>query len=128
MGNYSELLKTTAGAIYSLIIIFGFYIIYNGHLSPGGGFQGGAILSSVFIIHYLITEDKSVPLEWLTHLEKLLYLALLIFSVTLALYLNTRLSLEVKQLYLIVMNLLIGIKVCCGLSVVFFRFVLFESR
>jgi len=128
MDNNSFLLKTTMGAIYSFIIIFGIYIIYNGHISPGGGFQGGAILSSVFIVHYLITEDKSISLEWLTQLEKVLYFLLVSFSIILMLYLNNELSLEVKRLYLLIMNILIGIKVCCGLSVVFFRFVLFESR
>ena len=50
MPKHSMLLKVTMGAIYPFIIVFGIYIILNGHLSPGGGFQGGAILSSVFII------------------------------------------------------------------------------
>lgn len=128
MDNSSFLLKATMGAIYTFIIIFGIYIIYNGHISPGGGFQGGAILSSVFIVHYLITEDKSISLEWLTLLEKILYFLLVTFSIILVLYFNNAISVEMKRYYLIIMNILIGVKVCCGLSVVFFRFVLFESR
>jgi len=28
------------------ILIFGLYIIMHGHLTPGGGFQGGAVLAS----------------------------------------------------------------------------------
>ena len=29
-----------------MIILFGIYVFMNGHLSPGGGFQGGAIIAS----------------------------------------------------------------------------------
>jgi multicomponent Na+:H+ antiporter subunit B len=36
------------------IQIFAFYIILNGHLSPGGGFSGGAILGSSLIIIHLV--------------------------------------------------------------------------
>ncbi|PKM95082.1 MAG: sodium:proton antiporter [Firmicutes bacterium HGW-Firmicutes-1] len=128
MEGTSYLLKKTMGAVYTFIIIFGIYIIYNGHISPGGGFQGGAILAAVFIVHYLITEDKSIRLEFLTLLEKILYFAIVCFSIVFVLYNNNKLSMEAKSLYLLLMNILIGIKVCCGLSVVFFRFVLFESR
>ncbi|PKM51350.1 MAG: sodium:proton antiporter [Firmicutes bacterium HGW-Firmicutes-7] len=128
MEGTSFLLKRTMGAAYTFIIIFGIYIIYNGHISPGGGFQGGAILASVFIVHYLITEDKSIRFAFLTLLEKILYFTIVCFSIFFVLYNNDRLSMEAKTMYLLIMNILIGIKVCCGLSVVFFRFVLFESR
>ena len=33
-----------------IIIVFGVYILFNGHLSPGGGFSGGAILGTGFIL------------------------------------------------------------------------------
>ncbi len=32
------------------ILVFGIYIVLNGHLSPGGGFSGGTILGSALII------------------------------------------------------------------------------
>ena len=31
-------------------LMFGLYIIMHGHLTPGGGFQGGAIIASVTIL------------------------------------------------------------------------------
>ena len=34
-----------------IIITFGIYIIVNGHLSPGGGFSGGAIIGAGFILY-----------------------------------------------------------------------------
>ena len=33
------------------IVMFGIYIILNGHLSPGGGFSGGAVMGSAFIMY-----------------------------------------------------------------------------
>jgi len=32
------------------IMLFGFYVIFHGHYSPGGGFQGGALLASSVIL------------------------------------------------------------------------------
>jgi multicomponent Na+:H+ antiporter subunit B len=32
------------------VLIFGCYLISNGHLSPGGGFQGGVVLASGLIL------------------------------------------------------------------------------
>lgn len=32
--------------VVPFIMIYGIYIIFNGHLSPGGGFSGGAILGA----------------------------------------------------------------------------------
>lgn len=33
------------------LLIFGIYILLNGHLSPGGGFSGGAVLGAALILH-----------------------------------------------------------------------------
>ncbi|RYH09430.1 hydrogen gas-evolving membrane-bound hydrogenase subunit E [Tropicimonas sp. IMCC6043] len=41
-----ELLTTGTRMIVPLIVLLGAYVIMNGHLTPGGGFQGGAILAS----------------------------------------------------------------------------------
>lgn len=34
-------------------LMLGFYIIFHGHLSPGGGFQGGVLVASSVILVYL---------------------------------------------------------------------------
>ena len=33
------------------LLVFGIYVLLNGHLSPGGGFSGGAILGAAFILY-----------------------------------------------------------------------------
>lgn len=36
------------------ILVFGFYVITHGELGPGGGFQGGIVLASAFILYGLV--------------------------------------------------------------------------
>ncbi|MEG0014555.1 MAG: hydrogen gas-evolving membrane-bound hydrogenase subunit E [Clostridium sp.] len=49
--SYNAILQSMAGLIIPFIILFGIYIILNGHLSPGGGFSGGAIIGAAFILY-----------------------------------------------------------------------------
>ena len=45
-----ELLTTGARILVPMILLFGAYVFINGHLTPGGGFQGGAVLASGAIL------------------------------------------------------------------------------
>lgn len=45
------ILQGTAFTLCPIIFIFGIYVILNGHLSPGGGFSGGAILGAGLILY-----------------------------------------------------------------------------
>ena len=40
-------------AILPFALVYVFYIILHGHLSPGGGFQGGVLMAGVVILLYL---------------------------------------------------------------------------
>jgi len=43
-----------------VIQIFAFYVIFHGHYSPGGGFQGGALLAgSVLLQRVVLGKDRS---------------------------------------------------------------------
>ena len=46
MSGMSRIVKTMASVTFPLTMIYGLYIIAHGHLTPGGGFQGGAIVAS----------------------------------------------------------------------------------
>ena len=46
-----EALQGAARILTPLVLVFGLYIIANGHLSPGGGFSGGAILGAGLILY-----------------------------------------------------------------------------
>ncbi len=45
------ILQTVARILVPIIILFGIYVILNGHLSPGGGFSGGAIIGAGLILY-----------------------------------------------------------------------------
>ena len=49
----SELLRTGADLLAPIMVMFGIYIFINGHLSPGGGFQGGAVIASAVLLLFL---------------------------------------------------------------------------
>lgn len=46
-----RILQASAKLLIPVILLFGIYIILNGHLSPGGGFSGGAIISAGLILY-----------------------------------------------------------------------------
>ena len=46
MSGMSKIVKTISGIAFPFITIYGLYVIAHGHLTPGGGFQGGAIVAS----------------------------------------------------------------------------------
>ncbi|MHB2155022.1 Na(+)/H(+) antiporter subunit B [Calditrichota bacterium GD2] len=53
----SEFLKTGSSLLIPFIVMFGVYIFINGHLSPGGGFQGGAVIASAMLLMLLTFPD-----------------------------------------------------------------------
>lgn len=56
----SLVLYTGCRFLFPLILLFGAYIFVHGHLTPGGGFQGGAIVASAFILVYLGCRGRRV--------------------------------------------------------------------
>lgn len=42
----SKIVRTAANLLLPFILMFGFYVIIHGHLTPGGGFQGGAVMAT----------------------------------------------------------------------------------
>lgn len=50
MKGMSTIVKTIANISFPLIMIYGLYVIAHGHLTPGGGFQGGAVVASALVL------------------------------------------------------------------------------
>ena len=46
----SPIVKVISSMLFPFIMIFSFYVIMHGHLTPGGGFQGGAIGASAVVL------------------------------------------------------------------------------
>jgi multicomponent Na+:H+ antiporter subunit B len=49
----SRILQTGVRVLLPLILMFGVYIFINGHLTPGGGFQGGVVIATGILVFVL---------------------------------------------------------------------------
>ena len=49
----SDAMRTFTLALVGPLIVFGFYIVLHGQLTPGGGFQGGVIVATAPMMLYL---------------------------------------------------------------------------
>ncbi|OYT15469.1 MAG: sodium:proton antiporter [Bacteroidetes bacterium 4572_77] len=57
----SEILQTGSLFLFPIIILFGTYIFLHGHLTPGGGFQGGVLIASASVL--LIMANVNIKLN-----------------------------------------------------------------
>ncbi|MEA3559011.1 MAG: MnhB domain-containing protein [Candidatus Thermoplasmatota archaeon] len=53
MKQMSPVVRTITKFAFAPIFLFGTYIILHGHLTPGGGFQGGAIIATLFALYFV---------------------------------------------------------------------------
>lgn len=126
--NHSpEILEDVLQFIYPVIILFGMYIIFTGISQPGGGFQGGAVLVAIFMCRYLVYPDSSGNMNLLQRLDKTILIFILALA-TLAILVGFREIVPFfNEIYNMAIGILIGIKVSCGLTVVFFTFAAIEG-
>ncbi len=93
--SMSVIVRTVTRFVYGLVILFGFYVIMHGHLTPGGGFQGGAVVASAFALLLVAFGSAGlkghVNLHWLQSLEEfgaLAFLALAFLGIGTAFFYN----------------------------------------
>jgi multicomponent Na+:H+ antiporter subunit B len=48
-----SIITSCANLVLPIALVLGFYVILHGHLSPGGGFQGGVLIAGAIAILYL---------------------------------------------------------------------------
>lgn len=83
----SEFLQTGTALLTPFIIMFGAYIFINGHLSPGGGFQGGSVIASAMLFLLLTFPDykfKHTVLNWVESVSGASYVVVGILGILLA--------------------------------------------
>lgn len=122
----SAILTMGVGLIHPFILLFGIYLIAGGARTPGGGFQGGAVLATVFMSRYIALPYRPPSELWLQRIEKFFFILLVLFASLFGVY-HALPSILSRDLYLTIANFIIGVKVCCGLSLVFQRFIGHES-
>lgn len=140
MGS-SKIIRTIAQKLFPFIMLFGFYLISHGHLSPGGGFQGGVVLGTAIILlalsHNIEQTEKKFKSRWLNMLEKLGILTLIFLG-----FLGILLGYSFLSNFLplgkpgqiasgglmLLFNIAIGIKVAAGISAIFYALVRFRGE
>jgi len=87
MKGMTVIVKTISSWVKILIFLFGIYIILFGHLTPGGGFAGGVILASSYVLLMLafgrefVEQNLSLPVaSKLDCVGALLFAAIALFG------------------------------------------------
>jgi multicomponent Na+:H+ antiporter subunit B len=128
----SEIVQSGTQILVPLISIFAAYIIMNGHLSAGGGFQGGAVIASGVLLMLLAYPQYEPNVELLGITESaagaLFVLAGIAGLILAGGFLDNRI-LPLGQFgaffsagAIPLLSVLLGIKVGCELSVILDRF------
>ncbi len=69
--NSGFILQTGADLLFPLLLVVGMYIILHGHLTPGGGFQGGVVLAAAFFIPVLARPGRVLDHQAVSLIEGL---------------------------------------------------------
>ena len=54
------ILKRIANLLIPLLFLFGIYVVLNGHISPGGGFSGGAIIGAGLVLYASVNGQQKI--------------------------------------------------------------------
>ncbi|WP_425953715.1 hydrogenase subunit MbhD domain-containing protein [Xylanimonas sp. McL0601] len=105
-----------------VLIIVGVALIVGDPITPGGGFQGAGLLAAVIVSRYLAGARGPAGTKNLETLEKVIFVVF-VLSVGLYVFLGLReYGPDVYAPFMIAMNGLLGLKVFCGLSIMFLYF------
>ena len=142
MQGMSVIVKKVTQLIAGIIFLYGIYIIIHGHLTPGGGFAGGALIAGSFILLILafgsdvlklkekeagssITENAAILMVLLIALMGLLLGAKIFFANYLPKGMaGDLISAGVIPFY----NIFIGIEVAAAILTIFLALVIFKEE
>lgn len=117
-----DLLKSICRLVLPFVILYGLYVVLNGDLSPGGGFQGGVVLATCYLLVFFIKDEEAITFKQIIKIEKLLFVSLILmtmlhlltYRMLLGLLPNPETVRLVSTGTLIMLNLIIGLKVTIG--------------
>ena len=134
----SLIVKTITRLTVGLILLYGIYIVFHGHVSPGGGFAGGVIIALSFI-HLMLAYGKEEAFKRLSkqaasvfeNLGAILFLGIALLGFTAGyFFLNFLSKGEPFRLFsagiIPLCNIAISLKVGAGLFAIFVALVLLK--
>lgn len=140
MKKRSEVVRIFTRKLFPFMLLYGCYLISHGHLSPGGGFQGGVIFGSAIILFGLVEGVAAAQrlfdegrLSFIKNIGMLIFVSLgfigmLLGGAFLSDFMPRGEIGTVPSAGLILyLNLTIGFMVGTGIAVVFYRLVRFGS-
>ena len=82
MKENDVVLRTVTKLVVFILLTFGFYVFFAGHNNPGGGFIGGLIFSSAFILMFLAFNVEEVLESLPIDFRILMIIGALVSSIT----------------------------------------------
>jgi len=76
----SSIVSSGAKLIFPAIIVLGAYVFIHGHLTPGGGFQGGTIIATGFLLMLIAYRDFSISHNVLSVIESFAGILFVVFG------------------------------------------------
>jgi multicomponent Na+:H+ antiporter subunit B len=105
-----------------VLVVTGAALVVGDPQTPGGGFQGAGLLAAVVVGRYLVGARGPRTTQGLETLEKVIFVVF-VLSVVLYVFMGLRdVTPDAYAPYMIAMNGLLGLKVFCGLSIMFLYF------
>ncbi len=125
-----HVIQRSADAFLPLAMVYMFYIILHGHLSPGGGFQGGVLVVGVILFLYFghgyETTAKAISFNLLHKTEgvaSVVYVALAMMGIAVGaqfceniLYTHGNIGDLYSSGTIFWMNVTVGVKVLTGIG------------
>jgi energy-converting hydrogenase B subunit I len=65
--GFTPLIKVLAMPMSIILMVLGVIVILGGHITPGGGFQGGALIAAAYILAILGFGTKNCPINFSHH-------------------------------------------------------------
>ena len=117
-----DLIKNTCRFILPFLILYGLYIILNGDISPGGGFQGGVVLATCYLALFFIKDEEILAFKEIVKIEKVLFICLIFFGIlhmitnssAFPIYGDAPWRIHLSTGSLVLLNTIIGLKVTIG--------------
>lgn len=123
------MLQTASKLLFPIILLFGIYVMIYGHLSPGGGFQGGVIIASAVLLLLISDKEFEVPHAVILALETFAGVSYVLIGLiglfVLDIFLGNFLPHDISQMGLLlsggiipVIYIIVGIKVGSEMSMI----------